>query len=83
MECMYPAFTSMPHGVTVGDSGFCCCVPGLSRAINHFGVGLLSITALLVSPLRTEQVLLGRHILDGPRHLCKVGCTVVVKLYKL
>ena len=31
---MYPAFTSMPGGVTEGDSGLCCCVPWLLSAIN-------------------------------------------------
>ena len=28
-----PFFTRMPGGVTIGDSGLCCCVPCLSRAI--------------------------------------------------
>ena len=28
----YLAFICMPGGVTVGDSGLCCCVPCLSSA---------------------------------------------------
>ena len=30
---MYLVFTRTPGGVTVGDSGLCCCVPCLSSAI--------------------------------------------------
>ena len=30
---MYLVFTRMPSGVTVGNSGLCCCVPCLTRAI--------------------------------------------------
>ena len=30
---MFLVFTRMPGGVTVGDSGLCCCVPCLSSAI--------------------------------------------------
>ena len=33
VEFMYLAFTRMPGGVTVGDSGLCCCVPCLSSGI--------------------------------------------------
>ena len=33
MEFTYLVFTRMPGGVTVGDSGLCCCVPCLSSAI--------------------------------------------------
>ena len=33
VEFMYLALTRMPGGVTVGDSGLCCCVPRLSSAI--------------------------------------------------
>ena len=32
VEFMYPAFTNMPGGVAVGDSGLCCCVPCLLSA---------------------------------------------------
>ena len=34
VEIIYPVFTGMPGGVTVGDSGLCCCVPCLLSAIN-------------------------------------------------
>ena len=34
MESMYPVFTCMAGGVTVGDSGLSCCVPCLSSTIN-------------------------------------------------
>ena len=34
VELMYPVLTSVPGGVTVGDSGLCCCVPCLLNAIN-------------------------------------------------
>ena len=30
---LYTAFPRMPGGVTVGDSGLCCCVPCLSSAL--------------------------------------------------
>ena len=33
VEFMYPVFTRTPGGVTVGDSGFCCCAPCLSSAV--------------------------------------------------
>ena len=33
MEFIYLVFTRMPGGVTVCDSGLCCCVPCLSSAI--------------------------------------------------
>ena len=33
VDFIYPVFTRMPGGATVGDSGLCCCVPGLSSAI--------------------------------------------------
>ena len=33
VEFMYLVFTRTPGGVTVGDSGLCCCVPFLSNAI--------------------------------------------------
>ena len=33
VEFMYPVFTRMPGGVTAGDSGLCCCVPCLLRAV--------------------------------------------------
>ena len=33
MEFMYPVFTRMPAGVTIRDSGLCCCVPCLMSAI--------------------------------------------------
>ena len=33
VELMHPVFTGVPGGVTVGDSGLCCCVPCLSSAI--------------------------------------------------
>ena len=34
MEFIYLVFTRMPGGVTVGDSGLCCCVPCLLNAMN-------------------------------------------------
>ena len=33
LEFVYLVFTRMPGGVTVGDSGLCCCVPCPSSAI--------------------------------------------------
>ena len=33
VEFLYLVFTRTPGGVTVGDSGPCCCVPCLSSAI--------------------------------------------------
>ena len=33
VEFMCLVFTHTPGGVTVGDSGLCCCVPCLSSAI--------------------------------------------------
>ena len=33
MEFIYPVFTGMPGGVTVGNSDLCCCVPCLSSAV--------------------------------------------------
>ena len=33
VELLYLVFTRMPGGVTVGDSGLCCCVPCLSSSI--------------------------------------------------
>ena len=34
VEFMYPVFTVMPGGVTVGDLGLRCCVPCLLSAVN-------------------------------------------------
>ena len=31
VEFIYLVFTRTPGGVTVGDSGLCCCVPCLSN----------------------------------------------------
>ena len=36
VEFTYLVFTRMPGGVTVGDSGLCCCVPCLSNASISF-----------------------------------------------
>ena len=33
VDFIYPVFTRMPGGVTVNDSGLCCCVPCLLSAI--------------------------------------------------
>ena len=33
MEFIYLVFTRVPGGVTVGDSGLCCCIPCLSKAV--------------------------------------------------
>ena len=33
VQFVYLVFTRMPSGVTVGDSGLCCCVPCLSSAL--------------------------------------------------
>ena len=41
MECMYLVFTRMPGGVTVGDSGFCCCVFCLSSNIVSYYIFIL------------------------------------------
>ena len=40
MECMHLVFTRTPGGVTVGDSGLCCCVPSLPASVIsvHFSV---------------------------------------------
>ena len=42
VEFMYLVFTRTPGGVTVGDSGLCCCVPCLSSAIISPCLGNLS-----------------------------------------
>ena len=36
VEFMYTVFTRMPGGVTLGDSGFCCCVPCLISTVHPF-----------------------------------------------
>ena len=36
LEFTYPVFTRVPSGVTVGDSGFCCCVPCVLSVVNFF-----------------------------------------------
>ena len=33
VEFIYPVFTGMPGGITVGSSDLCCCVPCLSSAV--------------------------------------------------
>ena len=33
IEFRYLVFTRMPGGVSVGDSGLCCCVPCLLSAV--------------------------------------------------
>ena len=43
MEFMYPVFTSMPSGVTVGNSGLCCCFPCLLSAINSFCLLIMAV----------------------------------------
>ena len=40
LEFMYLVFTRMPGGVTLADSGLCCCVPCVSSAI----ISLCSLT---------------------------------------
>ena len=37
VEFMYLVFTCMPGGVTVGNSGLCCCVPCLSSTFIPLG----------------------------------------------
>ena len=39
VEFLYLVFTRTLDGVTVGDSGLCCCVPCLSSAINSLCLG--------------------------------------------
>ena len=34
VDFIYPVFAPMPGGVTPGDSGLCCCVPGLLSAVS-------------------------------------------------
>ena len=46
VEFMYRVFTRMPGGVTVGDSGLCCCVPCLLSAINSLCCVLLNLGLL-------------------------------------
>ena len=38
----YLVMTRTPGGVTVGDSGLCCCAPCLSSAINSLCLSLLT-----------------------------------------
>ena len=38
VEFIYIAFTCMPGGVTVDDSGLCCCFPCLLSAVNSLCV---------------------------------------------
>ena len=47
-EFTYTGFTRTPSGVTVGDSGFCCCVPCLSSAT-------ISLCLLTVSMIVRHQ----------------------------
>ena len=48
VEFMYLVFTRAPVGVTVGDSGLCCCVPCLSSAI-------ISICLLTLHAITTQK----------------------------
>ena len=41
VEFMYPVFTGMPGGITVGDSGLCCRVPCLLSTISSFSLLIL------------------------------------------
>ena len=45
---MYLVFTRTPVGVTVDDSGLCCCVPCLSSAI-------ISICLLILHAITTQK----------------------------
>ena len=48
VEFIYLVFTRTPGGVTIGDSGVCCCVPCLSSAI--ISLRLLIRNLILYSP---------------------------------
>ena len=49
MEFIYLVFTRTPGGVTVGDSGLCCCVPCLPSTV-------ISLCFLvLLSPVASTQ----------------------------
>ena len=61
VEFMYLVFTHMPGGVTVGDSGLCCCVPCLSSAITSFpgftptsGMNFRRVNVLGTLPTHTD-----------------------------
>ena len=43
MEFIYLVFSHMPGGVTVGDSGLCCCVPCLFLAPDVIPCGWLGL----------------------------------------
>ena len=43
VEFLYTVFTGLLGGVSVGDSGLCCCVPCLLSAINN-SLGLLILS---------------------------------------
>ena len=46
VDFIYPVFTRMPGGVTVNDSGLCCCVPCLLSAIISLCLVILSVSYL-------------------------------------
>ena len=49
VEDMSPGVTRMPGGVTVGDSGLCCCVPCLSNALTSPSLPIDLYKSFLVS----------------------------------
>ena len=55
VEFVYLVFTCMPGGVTVGDSGLCCCVPCLSSAF--ISLCLLILYLLFIFELWSVKVL--------------------------
>ena len=59
VEFIYLEFTCMPGGVTVGDSGLCCCVPCLLSAIISLCLAILMKIAI---KLKRTQILERSHL---------------------
>ena len=67
MEFIYIVFTRTPGGVTVGDSGFCCCVPCLSSAIISCGL-LIAVSMQNPFTYKVEEMIsISTGIVPGDR----------------
>ena len=55
VEFMHNVFTRMPGGVSVGDSGLCCCVPCLLSAVTSLCLILHSALGLILFQITTTH----------------------------
>ena len=82
VEIIYLLFTCMPGGVTVGDSGHCCCVPCLSNAIVSLCLEIKSKQTLAITT-RSDFVCV--HPFNQRRYKClrtvSLNDRVVVELH--